>query len=106
MSTTTEKEKFDPSRRRLCPDGACIGLLDENGRCRECGQQGGGPGGAPVIVPDPPEDEEADEPLEAAPEDGGSAGFDAGRRLCPDGACLGVIGAGGRCSVCGRTEEG
>ncbi len=26
--------------------------------------------------------------------------FDPQRQLCPDGACVGVIGADGRCSVC------
>ena len=26
------------------------------------------------------------------------------RRLCPDGTCIGVIGANGRCKVCGRTS--
>jgi hypothetical protein len=25
------------------------------------------------------------------------------RRLCADGSCVGVLGAGGRCKVCGRT---
>jgi hypothetical protein len=24
------------------------------------------------------------------------------RKLCPDGACIGVIGANGKCTVCGR----
>jgi hypothetical protein len=28
------------------------------------------------------------------------------RQLCPDGACIGVIGLDGRCKVCGRTAEG
>ena len=28
------------------------------------------------------------------------------RRVCPDGACIGIIGGDGRCSVCGRTEDG
>jgi hypothetical protein len=46
----------------------------------------------------------ADLAVEAAPEDG--AGFDPGRKLCPEGACLGVLGSDGRCSVCGRTAEG
>ena len=27
------------------------------------------------------------------------------RKLCPDGACLGVLGPDGRCSVCARTER-
>jgi hypothetical protein len=31
-----------------------------------------------------------------------SEGFDPhARRLCPDGSCIGVIGADGRCKVCG-----
>ena len=34
------------------------------------------------------------------PDDGG--GFDARRKLCPDGACVGVIGEDGRCKVCGQ----
>jgi hypothetical protein len=109
MSTSSESESFDPSRRRLCPDGACIGLLDDSGRCRECGLQAGqaGPADAPTAPPDlesdgQPDLDEQDDELEAADEPGG--GFDAKRRLCPDGDCLGVIGADGRCSVCGRTE--
>jgi hypothetical protein len=28
--------------------------------------------------------------------------FDSKRRLCPDGACVGILGADGRCSVCQR----
>lgn len=27
------------------------------------------------------------------------------RKVCPDGACIGVIGDDGRCKVCGRTGE-
>jgi hypothetical protein len=26
--------------------------------------------------------------------------FSPGRRLCPDGSCVGIIGADGKCSVC------
>src|SRR5437868_1309576 len=29
---------FDPSKRRLCPDGACIGVIGDDGRCRVCGR--------------------------------------------------------------------
>ncbi|MEO8551820.1 MAG: hypothetical protein ABI678_17710, partial [Kofleriaceae bacterium] len=25
------------------------------------------------------------------------------RKLCPDGACVGVVGASGACTVCGKT---
>ena len=28
------------------------------------------------------------------------------RELCPDGGCIGVIGADGTCSVCGRAAPG
>ena len=28
--------------------------------------------------------------------------FNPNRRLCPDGSCVGVLGADGRCSVCQR----
>jgi hypothetical protein len=117
MSTSTEKQAFDPTRRRLCPDGACIGLLDESGRCKECGTVAGARAAeaAPAPLPDDTGEElapgaDADTPgdaeaVAAAPSDGGPA-FDPNRRLCPDGACLGVLGSDGRCSVCGRTAEG
>jgi hypothetical protein len=118
MSTSTEKQSFDPARRRLCPDGACIGLLDESGRCKECGMVAGARAAEPAATPavdDMPGDDfgaegaagddgGGDAPLDAAPADGTS--FDPSRRLCPDGACLGVLGSDGRCSVCGRTAEG
>lgn len=26
------------------------------------------------------------------------------RRLCPDGNCIGILGADGRCVICGRSE--
>jgi hypothetical protein len=54
------------------------------------------------------EDEEeaellADEvPSEAA---AGESGFDAQRGLCPDGSCVGVLGADRRCKVCGLVAE-
>jgi hypothetical protein len=30
--------------------------------------------------------------------------FDPNRQLCPDGACVGVLGPDGLCNVCGRPE--
>ena len=39
--------------------------------------------------------------------EGQEAGFDPGaRELCPDGMCLGVIGADGRCGICGQPRGG
>jgi hypothetical protein len=109
MSTSSSENKtFDASRRRLCPDGACIGLLDETGRCKECGLTAGGqrtPGvTAPAPLPDDDDDQLEPEALAAEPQEA-SGGFDPKRRLCPDGACVGVLGADGRCSVCGRAAE-
>lgn len=93
---TEQDSGFDPATRRLCPDGACIGVLDGSGRCGECGQIFGAAvngrpdapaafGGTPVVDTErPPSD------------------FDPDRRLCDDGACVGVIGEDGACTVCGR----
>ena len=110
MSTSsTENKSFDPSRRRLCPDGACIGLLDETGRCKECGQVAGaarGAGPPPIPVADPDDDAPEELAAEESPSDDDAPAFDPNRRLCPDGSCVGVLDAGGRCGVCGRTAEG
>ncbi len=96
---------FNP-KRRLCPDGSCIGLIGSDGRCSVCGRSTmGRPGEAEPAAEAPPAaapamddelDVEADEP--APP---GSA-FDPNRRLCSDGTCLGIIGQDHCCSVCGR----
>jgi hypothetical protein len=108
--SSSETDKFDPSRRRLCPDGACVGLLDDSGRCKECGKTASGvvePRSEPVwdeaesegaeVVELAPPSEDAGEGVSAA-----SGGFDPKRKLCSDGACVGVIGADGRCKVCGQ----
>ena len=100
--SSTDTDKFDPSRRRLCPDGACVGLLDDSGRCKECGRTASGqvePRSEPVWDE---AESQGEEVAETAPaEDGARGGFDPNRKLCPDGACVGVIGADGRCKVCG-----
>ncbi len=93
-----EEPVFDPTTRRLCPDGSCVGILDPGGRRPQCGRTGdpvaaeadlamgnGGRGGVD------PESQTVSE------------GFDPGRRLCDDGACVGVVGDDGKCHVCGRS---
>jgi hypothetical protein len=35
----------------------------------------------------------------------GASGFDAARRLCDDGSCVGVVGADGVCGTCGRKAD-
>jgi hypothetical protein len=116
---------FD-SKRRLCPDGSCIGVIGSDGRCGECGRSasGAGPGKAFASVAGEPAanapavsqanadayDADADayandaaaEPSASTAAAAGEGGFDPSRRLCDDGTCVGVIGPDGRCGVCGR----
>ena len=103
MSTKQDEDSFNPSQRRLCPDGSCVGLLGSDGRCKVCGTLA--PNGDGVIVNPPalptPEPEIDAEP-EPATAPGAEATFDPKRRLCPDEACIGVIGSDSKCSVCGR----
>jgi hypothetical protein len=107
--------KFDP-HRRLCPDGACIGVVGDDGRCRVCGRSAGAKDAAPAgFVPagdgidddddDQDQDQRADDGGGGAPKTAGGAGFDPNRRLCPDGSCVGVIGADGVCNVCGQKGD-
>ncbi len=90
----TPDDGFEPAHRELCPDGSCIGLVGADGRCKVCGTV------SPSAVADPrrqgmvpKEDGETDDDE------------DDDRELCPDGACIGLIAANGRCTVCGRAAE-
>ena len=114
--------KFD-SKRRLCPDGSCIGVVGDDGRCRVCGRDAGGArnaaaaGGlaaAPASVSagaaetsfdgdvgdDGSNDDDSD--MAAAAAEPGALSFDPARRLCSDGNCIGLIGTDGNCNVCGK----
>ncbi len=97
---------FDPARRKLCPDGACVGVIGADGRCGVCGrteaeaEAGAEPAGAL----------EAGGGAEARVEDAeitapDAGGFDSKRRLCDDGSCVGVVGDDGVCRVCGRRSQ-
>lgn len=116
---------FDPSKRRLCPDGACVGVIGDDGRCRECGRAGDGSVmafaagaqdvdavdavDAPGFSSDHHDDEMAGTGDEHALTNGGAdggGGFRPDRPLCDDGSCVGVIGDDGRCSVCRRAQGG
>jgi hypothetical protein len=88
--------------RALCPDGACIGVIGADGRCTVCGSAD------PTWDPSQPRQvtaavetrEVSAEPAVATDPAAEPAAWD-DRALCPDGACIGVIGADGRCTVCG-----
>jgi hypothetical protein len=106
-----EKTSFDPSKRRLCPDGVCIGVIGSDGRCRVCGRSDDGRPLAAVSADAPPDDmddaDDVDDTVEAADREREDApvaagAFDPKRRLCDDGTCVGVIGPDGTCSVCGQ----
>jgi hypothetical protein len=97
-----ERIELDPvgwDDRQLCPDGACIGVIGADGRCTVCGTVD------PTWSPDRPR--AAPAPVEVAPEPGEAPAATGevpewdDRQLCPDGACIGVIGSDGRCTVCG-----
>ena len=117
---------FDPGKRRLCPDGACIGVIGNDGRCRVCGRAGDGsapasaaggqePDALDALDDDVPSRDRGDDDSAAGAEDqhalangadGADGGFRPDRPLCDDGSCVGVIGSDGRCSVCGRAQGG
>jgi hypothetical protein len=108
--------KFDP-HRRLCPDGTCVGIIGPDGRCRVCGRSASGgkdeaaPAGFVAAAEDEDEDEDehADGDGDAGGKEmrasGGTPAFDPNRKLCPDGDCIGVVGADGVCNVCGKKAE-
>jgi hypothetical protein len=114
---------FEPDERALCPDDACIGVLDGSGRCKVCGSQGAPPvageraaepadsaaadsaaadsAAADSAAADSPAAALADEASHAA-EDGDDF---ADRRLCTDPSCIGVLDTSGHCKECGRDSD-
>jgi hypothetical protein len=100
---------FDPRKRELCPDGACIGVIGPDGTCKECGRPG------EMVTQDrrnrglaPPEEDEdddfedEDENDDDDDDDDDDGEFRAGeRQLCPNSSCIGIIGPDGRCKECG-----
>ena len=115
---------FDPAERMLCPDDACIGVLDRSGQCKVCGRQGTPAEAGAQAEPDSSESDAlaSPSPVAADPvtsesdaataaESGAAAapaedGDDfANRRLCTDPSCIGVLDASDRCKECGRTAD-
>lgn len=102
---TSEEESWES--RVLCADEACIGLCGADGRCKLCGRARpdfASVASVPVAAP-PAAVALVEGPLEtgAASQPGDDDDFSE-RRLCPDGSCTGLLGADGRCKVCGRGE--
>jgi len=105
----TSSDDLDLAHRRLCPDGACIGVIGSDGKCRVCGR-------AADAAADADTDDDADWDAESESDSEAESGsetesdpesaFDPDRKLCPDGACIGLIGEDGRCNVCGNAAVG
>jgi hypothetical protein len=103
MASEIENDSNFNPRRRLCPDGGCVGIIGADGKCTECGicdtSEAGSPSPAPNISEDSAESD-------AVPSEPGnpelSSDFDPNRRLCSDDACVGVIGEDNRCRLCGK----
>ena len=90
------EDDFEAAQRELCPDGACIGLIGPDGRCKVCGTVGASAVADPRhagMRPQRSDDQAPDE-------------IEADRELCPDGACVGVLGPDGACKVCGARPDG
>ena len=84
-------EDLDLEERQLCPDGACIGVIGADGKCNVCGRSADGAEAATEVATATVTETEAESETEG----------DVDRQLCPDGACIGLIGPDGRCKVCG-----
>jgi len=102
-------EELDLENRSLCPDGACIGVIGPDGKCKICGRVGtyqGGPYRSTQSDDEAAAEAEPEDEVEAGPTDGhddeAETPFDDDRQLCPDDTCIGIIGADGRCKVCGK----
>jgi hypothetical protein len=101
-----EETAFNP-KRRLCPDGSCVGVLGADGRCSVCQSSGGAAAASESMTESAPAAWAAaghDDARTAEAGDGAS-GFDPTRRLCDDGSCVGVVGANGVCGTCGRKAD-
>ena len=104
-------------RREVCPDGACIGVIGDDGLCKVCGRAAPNWGndrlrGLAENPESPDTDDEDDDDDEDEGDDELAAAEDAAandeasdadwdrRELCSNGACVGVIADDGICSVC------
>jgi hypothetical protein len=111
--------------REVCPDGACIGVIGDDGLCKICGRAAPNWGsdrtrGLGAAEPELESESKPDAEPDADDADGGDDGdgdaaelaaeaADVGtddddwtqRELCENGACVGVIGSDGTCTVCG-----
>ena len=107
-------------QRVLCPNGACNGVIGPDGTCKVCGhvmpnwgdERMRGLSDEPEegAVEDEDEDDDDEDLDDEDLDDEGDAEVEPGepppeweeRKLCDDGACVGVIADSGLCTVCGK----
>jgi hypothetical protein len=91
----------DWEQREVCPDGSCTGVIGAEGNCSICGRSPeasadreatANPACCDNVSAPAETDKSLDEPADSWNQ----------RRLCSDGACVGVIGDNDRCAVCGK----
>jgi hypothetical protein len=92
-------------QRQLCPDDSCIGVIGSDGTCKVCGRVAPNWGderkrGLIETSDDVAPVEDAGPPSVALDPEAQQAWDE--RRLCPDDACIGLLGSDGACKVCGR----
>ena len=113
-------------QRELCPDGACVGVIGPEGTCKVCGRAAANwgdernrgltplpPEGPSETADDSPDDlddeyeadDDADDAADDDPDEAPALGAEpwAERKLCPDDACIGLLGDDQRCKVCGKS---
>jgi hypothetical protein len=111
-------------QRQLCPDGSCVGVIGSDGTCKVCGRAAPNWGderkrGLVAEEPfgeaadhDEDEDDKDDDDDDGDQDDADDDVDDSvpspspdweQRKLCPDDACIGVIGESGTCKVCGKS---
>lgn len=101
-------------QRRLCSDGNCIGIIGEDGRCKECGLPYKGELPSSDIddgVDDLAAEQsaiEANDPTGGDPASVSDCSDDSweNRTLCIDESCIGIIGPDGCCKACGKPHPG
>ena len=109
------EESFSLEGRILCSDGACIGVVGPDGRCKVCGTPYEGDESIPNPIPGVAQGAEAQQndadqhPLDTTEEerdtadDGSEDSIDPSERICcPDDMCTGIIDKNGKCGICGK----
>ena len=114
-------DEFNLDNRILCSDGACIGVVGEDGKCKVCGLAYDGelPEASPTVggelvesSPLPQDVQRDNEVDERASGESGQTGAsnqvslldnDSEERICcSDDMCVGIVGQDGTCGTCGK----